>query len=71
VSVRKVVRTLTSRCGEVGLSMAGAKQQWGHEVYPGSDRGPYVQQGCARGAVLQGTVLLVEGGYVDGVFWYT
>jgi hypothetical protein len=51
--------------------MAGAKQQWGHEVYPGSDRGPYVQQGCARGAVLQGTVLLVEGGYVDGVFWYT
>jgi hypothetical protein len=33
----------------------------GHEVYPGSGRGPYVQQGCARGAVLQGTMVLVEG----------
>jgi hypothetical protein len=33
----------------------------GHEVYPGSDRRSYVQQGCTRGAVLQGTVVLVEG----------
>jgi hypothetical protein len=33
-----------------------------NEVYPGSGRGPYVQQVCARGAVLQGTVVLVEGG---------
>jgi hypothetical protein len=33
----------------------------GHEVYPGSGRRPNVQQGCARGAVLQGTVVLVEG----------
>jgi hypothetical protein len=33
----------------------------GHEVYPGSGRGPYIQQGCARCAVLQGTVVLVEG----------
>jgi hypothetical protein len=33
----------------------------GHEIYPGSDRGPYIQQVCARGAVLQGTVVLVEG----------
>jgi hypothetical protein len=33
----------------------------GHEVYPGSDHGPYVQQVCARGAILQGTVVLVEG----------
>jgi hypothetical protein len=38
----------------------------GHEVYPGSGRGSYVQQVCARGAVLQGTVLLVEGGYKRG-----
>jgi hypothetical protein len=38
----------------------------GHEVYPGSGRGPYVQQGCARGAVLQDTVVLVEGGYKRG-----
>jgi hypothetical protein len=27
LSVWKVVRTLTSRCAEIGLSMAGAKQQ--------------------------------------------
>jgi hypothetical protein len=57
----KVVPTLTSRCTEIGLSMAGAKQQWGHEVYPGSGRGPYVQQVCARGAILQDTAVLVEG----------
>jgi hypothetical protein len=57
----KVVPTLTSRCTEIGLSMAGAKQQWGHEVYPGSGRGSYVQQVCARGSILQGTAMLVEG----------
>jgi hypothetical protein len=28
LSVWKVVLTLTSRCVEIGLSMAGAKQQW-------------------------------------------
>jgi hypothetical protein len=28
LSVRKVVPTLTSRCTEIGLSMADAKQQW-------------------------------------------
>jgi hypothetical protein len=33
----------------------------GDEVYPGSGHGPYIQQGCAHGAVLQGTVVLVEG----------
>jgi hypothetical protein len=33
----------------------------GHEVYPGSGHGPYVQQVCARGAVFQGTVVLIEG----------
>jgi hypothetical protein len=26
--VQKVVPTLTSRCAEIGLSMAGAKQHW-------------------------------------------
>jgi hypothetical protein len=41
--------------------MGGAKQQLRHEVYPGSGRGPYVQQVCARGAILQGTMVLVEG----------
>jgi hypothetical protein len=46
--------------------MVGAEQQWGHEVYPGSGRGPYLQQVCARGAILQGTVMLVEGGYKQG-----
>jgi hypothetical protein len=61
LSVRKLVLTLTSRCAEIGLSMAGAEQQWGHEVYPGSGRGPYFQQVCARGPILQGTVMLVEG----------
>jgi hypothetical protein len=61
VLVRKLVPTLTSRCAEIGLSMAGAKQQLRHEVYPGSGRGPYVQQVCARGAILQGTMVLVEG----------
>jgi hypothetical protein len=29
LSVRKVILTLTSRCTEIGLSIAGAKQQWG------------------------------------------
>jgi hypothetical protein len=38
----------------------------GHEVYPGSGRGSYVQQECARGAVLRGIVVLVEGGYKRG-----
>jgi hypothetical protein len=35
----------------------------GHEIYLGSGRGPYVQQVCARGAVLQSIVVLVEWGY--------
>jgi hypothetical protein len=35
-------------------------------VYPGSVRGPYVQQGCARGAVLRCTVVLAEGSYKQG-----
>jgi hypothetical protein len=35
----------------------------GHEVYHGSGHGPYVQQVCARGAVLQGIVVLIVGGY--------
>jgi hypothetical protein len=28
LSLRKVIPTLTSRCAEIGLSMAGAKQHW-------------------------------------------
>jgi hypothetical protein len=35
-------------------------------VYPGSDHGPYVQQGCARGVVLRCTVVLAEGSYKQG-----
>jgi hypothetical protein len=38
----------------------------GQDVYSGSGRGSYVQQGCARGAVLQRTVVLVEGDYKQG-----
>jgi hypothetical protein len=63
--VRKVVPTLTSKSAEIGVSMVGAKQHY-DTVYPGSGRGSYVQQGCARGAVLQGTVVLVEGSYKRG-----
>jgi hypothetical protein len=62
VSVRNVVPTLTSTSAEIYLSMAGAKQhRERHGVYPGSGRGPYVQQGCALGAVLRCTMVLVEG----------
>jgi hypothetical protein len=32
-----------------------------HEVYPCSGRGPYVQQGCARGTILLSTGVLVVG----------
>jgi hypothetical protein len=32
-----------------------------HEVYPGSSRGPYVQQWCARGTVLLSTGVPVVG----------
>jgi hypothetical protein len=35
-------------------------------VYPGSGRGPYVQQVCAQGAVLRCTVVLAEGSYKQG-----
>jgi hypothetical protein len=43
--------------------MAGAKELMNTGFYPGSGRGPYVQQGCARGTILCCTVVLVEGGY--------
>jgi hypothetical protein len=39
LSVRKVVPTLTSRCVEIYLSMAGAKQLVTRYFYPGSGRG--------------------------------
>jgi hypothetical protein len=32
-----------------------------HEVYPGSDRGPYIQQWCARGTILLSTGVPVAG----------
>jgi hypothetical protein len=35
-------------------------------VYPGSGRESYVQQRCARGAVLRCTVVLVERSYKQG-----
>jgi hypothetical protein len=33
----------------------------GHKVYPGSGRGPYVQQWCARGTILLSTGVPVVG----------
>jgi hypothetical protein len=57
--VRKVVPTLTSKIAKIYLSMAGARQlvtrglSWFRS-------GPYVQQWCARGTVLRGTVVLAE-----------
>jgi hypothetical protein len=66
LSVRKVVPELTIRCVEIGLSMAGAKQQWGTRFIPV----PVVGRTSSRGALvalyLQGTVVLVEGGYKRG-----
>jgi hypothetical protein len=32
-----------------------------HKVYPGSGRGPYIQQWCARGTVLLSTGVPVVG----------
>jgi hypothetical protein len=32
-----------------------------HKVYPGSGRGPYVQQWCARGTILLSTGVTVVG----------
>jgi hypothetical protein len=46
--------------------MAGAKQHNDTGFYPGSGRESYIQQGCAQGAVLRCTVVLVEGGYKRG-----
>jgi hypothetical protein len=43
--------------------MVGAKLHYDTGDYPGSGRGPYVQQGWTRGAVLLGTVVLAEGSY--------
>jgi hypothetical protein len=42
--------------------MAGAKQLVTLGFYPGSGRGLYVQQGCARGTILRCTMVLIEGG---------
>jgi hypothetical protein len=65
VSGRKVVPTLTSKSAKIYLSMAGVEQHNDTglsltRVYPGSGRGPYIQQGCAQGAVLRCTVVLAE-----------
>jgi hypothetical protein len=38
----------------------------GHKVYPGSGRGPYVQQWCARGTILLSTGVPVVGSYKQG-----
>jgi hypothetical protein len=59
--VWKVVPTLTGTSAEIYLSMVGAKQHKDTGVYPGSGHGPYVQQGCALGAVLHCTVVLAKG----------
>jgi hypothetical protein len=65
LSVRKVVPTLTSKSTEIYLSMAVPSNTM-TRVYPGSGRGPYIQQGCARGAVLRCIVVLAEGSYKQG-----
>jgi hypothetical protein len=66
LSVQNVVPTLTITSAEIYLSMAGAKQHDDTGFYPGSGRGPYVEQGCAQGVVLRCTVVLAEGGYKHG-----
>jgi hypothetical protein len=48
LSVRKVVVTLTSRCAEIGLSMAGAKQQWDTRFI----MVPTVSRTSSRGALV-------------------
>jgi hypothetical protein len=65
LSVQKVVPTLTSKSAEIYLSMAGANNTM-TRIYPGSGRGPFVQQWCARGVVLHCTIMLAEGSYKQG-----
>jgi hypothetical protein len=64
--VWKVVPTLTSKSVEIYLSMVSAKQHNDTRVYPSSGHGLYIKQGCARGALLRCTVVLVEGSYKQG-----
>jgi hypothetical protein len=49
------------KCTVFGLSMVGAKQR-GTRVCPSFGRGAVRPAGCARGAVLQYTAVLVERG---------
>jgi hypothetical protein len=59
--VRNVVPTLTSDKRQ-GLSLNGRCQAIGEtRFYPGSGRGPYVQQWCARGTILLSTGVPVVG----------
>jgi hypothetical protein len=60
LSVRNVVPTLTSNKRQ-GLSLNGRCQAIRDRVYPGSGRGPYVQQWCSRGTILLSTGVPVVG----------
>jgi hypothetical protein len=63
---KRIVATLTSNmCCDWSLD-GRCKATRGHEFILVPVAGPYVQQGCAHGVVLQCTVILIEGGYKRG-----
>jgi hypothetical protein len=63
LSVLRLVQTLTSKMRCDRTLDGRCKAIRGHWFILVPAVGPYVQQTCARGAILQCTVELVEGGY--------